>query len=450
MSRTASSPLLVVLTLALAACPAARGQEFPTDDDPLDKARARGMRGAPQAEAAPLKRALRDAALSGYAERMDRIRKGYDTPDVVLSLLPKLLAVDLALADGPAARLAARQRYWVGLREVEELTRDRVEAGVRQFTQADVWTARSERLLAELSLVHELGGAGKPLPGSRLTAFDDPDPLAARAVARDELVATHATERGLAAAARDACANDSAVRVQRLRAGSGTPDSVLAILPRRLAAERVLGRSPADFLAALEDLWQMAWECERLTRDRVEAGVRQFTQADVFDARAARLQMGVLIVEARRQPGKLVPPQGSLRERSPGEDDPLEGRGATRIRFTEMRSDVPQLLAERRETLVAGYTVRMQRMRAGSDSPILASEVSLRLLDAERDLAGRNKAERIAALGRYRARAAEIEGLLKGRVEGGIKQFTWADVYEAQFDRIQAELWIVEARAPKE
>ena len=51
------------------------------------------------------------------------------------------------------------------------------EAGIRNFTIADYWAARTERLLATASLVAEIGRAGQPAPGSLHNALDDADSL---------------------------------------------------------------------------------------------------------------------------------------------------------------------------------------------------------------------------------------------------------------------------------
>src|SRR5438874_2027157 len=116
MSRNATRPLLIALTLALVAGPAVRAQLTPTDD-PFDKARARGLREGSRAEPQALRQALREAARAAYSIRLQRVKAGTGTPDLVLEDLAKLLDADLALAKTPAAR----ERYWAGCREVELL-----------------------------------------------------------------------------------------------------------------------------------------------------------------------------------------------------------------------------------------------------------------------------------------------------------------------------------------
>ena len=114
-------PLLIVLTLALAASPAARGQQIPTGDDPFDKERARGLhegrRGQPQA----LGQALRDLARTAYSIRLQTIRAGVDTPDGILDDLARLWDADLTLAKTPADASPPGERYWAGVRNVEQL-----------------------------------------------------------------------------------------------------------------------------------------------------------------------------------------------------------------------------------------------------------------------------------------------------------------------------------------
>lgn len=446
MSPIACRPLLAVLTLALAACSVARGQsvEF---DDPFNQETARRMYEGSRAEPQALRQELREAARAACLTRLRRAKAGADYPDLVLDDLAKLLAADLTLAKTPGDRRAARERYWAGCREVELLTLQGVEVGIKQFTIADYWAARTERLLAELRLVGELGADRAP-PASLLNGLDDADPLASGA-ARDEFEATRAEPGRLAQAARDACTNEYGARVQRIMAGTDTPNLILPIVTRRLMTTLAAGESPAEYLAAAEAVWLLSRKIEQLTEQRVEAGIKVFTTADFYGARDCRLEANVLMVEGRRGTGKLLPLQGALQSPFAAVPDPLDTKAVARAKAESVRADVRDLNRQRRQTILAEYEQRIQRIRAGTDTPDVTSVASRRLLDVEVALAG-GKAESIAAWKRYRARAAEIEGLTRERVEAGIRQFTQADVWDARYDRILAELRLAEARAAKE
>jgi hypothetical protein len=450
MSRHSPCPLFAVLILALVASPAARGQQASTGDDPFDKARARALREGRQGQREALGQALRNAARTAYSMRLPHVRQGTETPDVLLYDMARLVAADYALAMTPAERVAALGQYCSVLREAERLTLDRVLAGIKQFSSADYWAARSERLLAELRLVKELGGVSKPLPGSLHASLNDPDPLESWEP-RAGFVASRAGPRQLAQAARDSCANEYAVRIGRIRGGTETPDVLLLVGFRSLAAVQAVSDDPAEYLAAVEAAWLLCRDVEDLTQKRVEAGARMFSPADYFDARDRCLETGVLLVEARRGAATPRPLQGGLQHPFAAvHDDPLDTKDVARAKSEATRAGAEGLNGQRRETLLTASRVRVERVRAGTDSAEMTSADSRRLLDAELALAGENKAVRLAALERNLARAAEIEALVQERVELGVKTFTPADVWEARYDRILAELSIAEARAAKD
>jgi hypothetical protein len=448
MSRLVFRPVLVVLTLALIACSAARGQRVPGDEDPLDKARARAVREGHPDRTQALGQALRGTAQAVCSIRLNRFRVGADYPDLVLEDLGKLLTADLALANTPAERRAAWGRHWAGCLEVELLLLHHVEAGIRNFTIADYWAARTERLLAA-SLVAEIGRAGQPAPGSLHSALDDADSLDSRAP-RDEFEMTRAEPRRLGRAARDACENEYAVRSRRLTAGSDTPNHLLPLGARRLAAARAAGENPEEYLAAVETLWLRSWNIEQLTRERVESGIKAFSSADVYEARDRRLETSALLAKARRGAGMPLPLQGSLQASLlDGDPDPLNTRDVARAKAEATRADIADLNRQRREAILTEYAARIQRVRDGTDTPDVTSAASRRLCDVELALAS-GKAGRLAALERKWAQAAEIERFARKRMEAGIRQFTWANVLDARYDRILAELRLAEARGAKE
>jgi hypothetical protein len=140
--------------------------------------------------------------------------------------------------------------------------------------------------------------------------------------------------------------------------------------------------------------------------------------------------------------------KGGLQDLFAGGFDPLD-KAAARAKFEAVRAAPRRLAEERREAFLTEYRIREQRVRAGTDTPDASRRVSRSLLDAELALAG-GRGDRLATLERYWARADELEALTRERVEAGVKNFTPADLYAARFDRLQAELWLAQARAGKE
>ena len=200
MSRWASSCVLVVLVVGFGVTRPLHAQPLFSETDPLaGKSLAKELRAATKKQPKELRQELHDTALNEFRYRVLRVMAATELPDSALEALSRLASADLALAgaDQPA-RLAAREKQWAGLREIEALTAERVLNGVRNFTAADYWGARGERLLAERELIEERGGAGNPLPGSLFIDRDHLDPFATKAAARDLRAAARQTPRALA------------------------------------------------------------------------------------------------------------------------------------------------------------------------------------------------------------------------------------------------------------
>jgi hypothetical protein len=447
MCRPLLRRLPVLLTVALAVGLRAAA----ADDDPLDgKPRARQLRQAHQVQPRELAQARYDAARSACELRRQRLRGGTDLTDTVLDALATLRDAELGLANSPAERLAARERYWVEVREVEELTRERVENGVKNFTPADYWLARGERLLAELRLLQELSEARTALSGALPVAFDDPDPLATKALACEEAKVTRKTAQALVRAARDAIVAEYEVRTQRVRGGTDTPDVLGTIPLRRVKIEQAGGADPVDLMAALESLWQMAWYLDVLTRERVEWGVKMFTPADSYEAHGLRLESAVWLADARqRRGGTTLPLRGALQDPLSAVDDPLSAKDVARAKFADTRAGRRQLEEEQREMLLAAYGQRIQRVRSGTDTPEWTLAVSRHLLDAELALAT-DRGQRRAAVKRHWARAAEIEELVLERIDTGSINFTPTAYWHSRCERLRAELQLVEGRAARD
>ena len=273
-------------------------------------------------------------------------------------------------------------RYWAGVREVEELILERVEAGIKQFTRADYWAARGERLLAESQLSQERGDIRKPLPGTLRSAFDDPNPLAAGPTARAEFEAMRSTPGALSLATREASSREYEARTRPRMTDSPTMPVVASF--RRIAAERTAGRDAAEALASLERLWLLTWKDEQVTWEQVEAGIKEISPADYYDARDARLEAGIAIAAARRQPDKPLPLKGGLQDAfAANRDAPLDTKDVARAKSEATRADVGEQNRQRRETLLTAYALRIRRFKTWRDTPDVISAVSRRPADAE-------------------------------------------------------------------
>jgi hypothetical protein len=448
MSRIAlgSLPVLVVLVLGERTTAQSLPPHDPTGGGPLgSKTLAKERRAADRAQPADLKRALEDTARSEYLFRVQQVRSGAQTPDVLLGPSSRLLSASLALPEDQSGHLAALVRHWAVLWGQEELTRERLEAVVKNFSPADYWEARGERLLAEWQLVGAMGATGKPWPGAALSRPDAPDPLASRAAARAAFEATRTPPEVLAQAALDATLSEYAIRQQMIAVGVPGP---VYLVSRRAAAERGRGKDPAELLPALEGLWQLNWFNEQRTRDYLEQGNKLFTPADYDAVHAARLAAAVWVAEARSRDRKLLPLRGGLPDAFAGVDDPLQTRRLAQAKLGDTRPGRRQLAENMRDALRSEYDFRLRLMRGGLGILDYANVVLWRLINADQDLAV-GRAEHLAVLERYWALARSVEELTSVRVEAGTQRLTPADFLEAHFSRLQAELWIAEARAGK-
>ena len=219
-----------------------------------------------------------------------------------------------------------------------------------------------------------------------------------------------------------------------------------------MCGDSALGGDPADLIPVLESYWQMAAVLERLTAERVAAGVKQFTLADGYAAHDHRLEAEIWLAEARTRPGKLLPLQGAMQDRFTADHDPFDrlwlqlSRDLAHLKHQTARSNPQHLHEQRRQAILAEYSVRVERVRGGQETPDESENASRRLLAADLALAG--PAERLPALERYFARQWELEVLTKERVEAGVRSFTPTNYYQTRYARLAAELLLAEA-APR-
>jgi hypothetical protein len=124
--------------------------EFPPD--PLAaKALAKARFELSQAKEQDLAKAKLAAALEGCHSRFKQFIAGRGTMDFTIDSAKRLLAAELELADTPAAVLAAHERHWAILFEMDLIAKARFEAGRIDIT--DYSETQYYRLDAELQIV---------------------------------------------------------------------------------------------------------------------------------------------------------------------------------------------------------------------------------------------------------------------------------------------------------
>jgi RNA polymerase sigma factor (sigma-70 family) len=118
----------------------------------------------------------------------------------------------------------------------------------------------------------------------------------------------------------------------------------------------------------------------------------------------------------------------------------------------EVRKEDPAIVALQKEKLHSVeqlYAIRIQRVRAGTDSrPEDLYAWSKRWLESEQEVNPGRDAH-LKALRAHLERMKELEALIRERVEAGVKNFTPADLWAAVYAHQEAEIWLRKAEAEK-
>jgi hypothetical protein len=94
-----------------------------------------------------------NAAVDELTVRLQRLSGGQETPDDCISVARRIVASGLELSDKPANQLALLEKDVLLTKLVEKLTKERVEAGIKRFTPADLNKAKYARADAEIRLL---------------------------------------------------------------------------------------------------------------------------------------------------------------------------------------------------------------------------------------------------------------------------------------------------------
>jgi hypothetical protein len=283
----------------------------PAQDDPLGtKNLGRAQRSAMQAEPRVLARAAADATMKGekfilYSQALSR----YEVPPP--SILPasaRRLEAGRALDDSPAAQLLLLEDYWVRAWQNEKATRIRVERGNQNYTPADYWAARGQRLQAEFWLAEARATPGKPLPlkgGLQDPVGEVDDPLETKEMAQAKLNAIRADPGALALAWREADRNAWEVMGELARGGKYVnTEEQIEVSRRLLEAERAVDPSPAGHAAALERHGRRLRQIEEQVRERLRRQEHSYTPLDYWAARYHRLQAELWLTAVSPRKGK--------------------------------------------------------------------------------------------------------------------------------------------------
>jgi hypothetical protein len=219
----------------------------------------------------------------------------------------RLWESERALAVTEADRLTALERLWQRAWQIEDLNRERHEAG--RIPTKDYLETQYLRLQAERWWAETRNRMKPPLPlsGAILTTNDR---LSTKELARVKLQAAEASPRKVAETLLEIANWDFAMRMGPVRAGRGNLVFTEAAARRVLESQLALSDNKADQIAAFERYWLSMKSMEDMIQSRFEVG--RVPIEDVFYCKYFRLEgaIGLARVRARKEK-PLAPPGGS-------------------------------------------------------------------------------------------------------------------------------------------
>jgi hypothetical protein len=94
-----------------------------------------------------------NAAVDEVSVRLQRVEGGAETPDELIPAARRVIESGLELSDKPTDQLVLLEKDVALTKLVEKLTKERVDAGVKNFTPADLSKAKYARADAEIRLL---------------------------------------------------------------------------------------------------------------------------------------------------------------------------------------------------------------------------------------------------------------------------------------------------------
>jgi hypothetical protein len=210
------------------------------------------------------------AARAMLKERLDEVRAGRRTVDVLLESSRWLLEAERAVARGPADEVAAFERHWRLALAIEEDTRGMFQRGT--IGPTDYFQVKANRLETEIGFAQararyqkQLGPAAPVVEPSRSTSPLDKE------VARGQLEVSQADLGQLRRARVEALQQVFNAREEDRRAGRRTVDRLIAVAGRVAEAELAVVANPEDRVAVLERHWRFARLADLLTAAKYRA-----------------------------------------------------------------------------------------------------------------------------------------------------------------------------------
>lgn len=445
MSRQVLTALLIVIAGLLG------GAAYADDDGAPVQAKYRRT----ATEIQVLLRSRRDAALHVWEARLREFLVGRGTQNFTLAYLRHGADAELALATSERDRLAVCEKYWLWLRIMEAVNRERSDAG--RISHKDYLQVQYLRLGAELALIplwsrsqESKADISSPPPtfGPAATAVDLLAAALSKDRARAKRDALRADPRDLKRARRAAIWTAFVMRERNYLAGRGTQEFLIEVMQDLREADLALADRTADRLAALEFYWITARQNEAFETGRFYAGHialcdYQISRYDCLGAQIALLQAEAKADVGRTSTTPLVAQSQFFDPASAPWANLLSAKELVQARSAMRRADVKELMQAKQAAASVIYAERAKELREFRGTLEYEITAARRLRDADLDLAA-GPAERTAARERYWKRLQWIEKITKQRSDSG--RISTQDYQSCRYHRLGAEIGLAQAK----
>lgn len=432
-------------------------QPFPQGEEEIDPFRiprttslARTKFGVTRATPSDLARDRFGYARKEFESRFQELLAGRGTLDFVLAASLRWLDAELALAESPAARQAAYERYWLFAWQVELINKARNDAG--RLPIQDYLHARYYRLDAEIKL-HEARARNKSaktlvLRGLELLDNDgafpfgqnpSPDLIEAerKERARGKFESLRSDPRQLLQAKGDTVRNEIEAIFKEFLAGRGTLSLTISPSRRLLQSELESAENDSARLAAYERYCHNAQEDAAINKARFEAA--RIPIQDHAWSQYHRLEAEIWLARASQLKG---------RRQAPVETTQLGNRmddiSRAQARWEAAHQPFEVLLQHKLEAASTEFEARWKEFLAGRGTLEFLLSAALRVLESEQAV-NTKPFEHLAALDRHFAWMSLIDEVNTGRFESG--RIPVQDYAEARYFRLDAEIKLLQARA---